>query len=140
MDNHDRDAAELADLERLREPTSLDDFARLRRRMNTHMEALEEQHYDFDHLDIELASQIADALTLLVEAAASLDHDQRSLLRGAVEYFLLTTDKDNDVTSPFGLRDDARVLNHVEHNLAASNDGPHPTPPGPFSTGATSAR
>jgi len=117
MDNHDRDAAELADLERLREPTSLDDFARLRRRMNTHMEALEEQQYDFEHLDLKLASQIAEALGSMIEAAATLDRDQRSLLRGALEYFLLTTDKDNDVTSPVGLRDDARVVNHVALDL-----------------------
>lgn len=62
-------------------------------------------------LDIVLAGQIAESLLGLLDDRASLGFEERRLLAGAVEYFVLSTDTDNDLDSPVGLVDDARVTN-----------------------------
>lgn len=84
-------------------PTSAADLDRLRRRIDRHVDAI----------DVELAHKLADALITLADDAAALDADGRALLGGALEYFLLSSDADNDLRSPGGLRDDAEVVAHV---------------------------
>jgi hypothetical protein len=81
--------------------------------LDTHLDAVEEAGLSDHRLDVALAQNLVAALRSLISAAADLDADQRALLRGAVEYFLLTQDADNDLTSVDGLKDDARVINHV---------------------------
>lgn len=100
-------------LVRLSRPTAISEFTRLRRRITTHMAALEEQQWDHEQLDVVLAVKIADVLNQLIAEANVLDAEGRAVLRGGIEYFLLTTDSDDDVRSPVGLRDDARVVNLV---------------------------
>jgi hypothetical protein len=106
----------VSELERLREltvPTTVEQLQRLRARISTHVDLIDEQRYDNEFLDAELARDIASSLLAMVDAASHLGADERALVRGAVDYFVLTLDADNDVTSPFGLEDDARVVNHV---------------------------
>jgi hypothetical protein len=102
---------ELAVFSNLLRPTSRDDIRLLRGRVVLHLDALEEQSFSFETLDIDLARRLSGGLCQLIDGAASFDAEERSLLRGAVEYFLLSSDADHDVTSPVGLLDDNRVFN-----------------------------
>jgi hypothetical protein len=111
----------LEELERLRQPTPADDFVRLSRRLSTHLTALEEQQFEHESLDIDLARLVTDRLTRLAGEAAELTPEQRGWLRGAIDYFLITTDIENDVLSPEGLVDDARVLNHALERIGRTD-------------------
>lgn len=71
-----------------------------------------------DHrTDIETAERIAAALTELLNGTSGFADDERALLRGAVEYFLMTDDADGDLEDVLGFDDDARVLNSVLDRL-----------------------
>lgn len=70
--------------------------------------------------DIETAQAIASSLSKLLadeELMEGLDDEERSLVRGAVEYFLLTDDAAGDLDDPLGFDDDARVANWVFERL-----------------------
>jgi len=108
---------EIAALAALQVPTTVGEFEHVRRRIVTHLAVLEEQQFEFEQLDVELGRRIGAGLGALIEGVATMDPHQRSRLRGAAEYFLLTTDSDNDVSSPTGLEDDARVFNLVAGEL-----------------------
>jgi hypothetical protein len=67
-----------------------------------------------DHrTDVEMAERIAVVLNDLLSGSTGFAPEERVLLRGAVEYFLLTDDADGDLTDVLGFDDDARVLNSV---------------------------
>jgi hypothetical protein len=104
---------ELEVLEQLRRPTSVREFTRLRGRVVVHLEALEEHQLDDEHVDVRTGERIVRSLLALVDHSSELDDEQRSWLRGALNYFVLTSDADNDFDSPRGLHDDALVLNAV---------------------------
>jgi hypothetical protein len=104
---------EFAILRELLKPARLDDLHRLRGRVAVHLDSLEEQSFSYEFLDLELARTLADGLTALIDHASGYDEEERSLVRAAVEYFVLSTDAENDVTSPIGLEDDVRVFNAV---------------------------
>ncbi|MEZ5342091.1 MAG: hypothetical protein R2706_11775 [Acidimicrobiales bacterium] len=63
--------------------------------------------------DLEAAERIADALFTLLSAPTGYAPDERALLRGAVEYFLLAEDASGDIVSPVGFDDDRAVVNTV---------------------------
>ncbi len=100
-------------LRELLKPARLDDLHRLRGRVAVHLDSLEEQSFSYEFLDLELARTLASGLTALIDGASGYDEEERSLVRAAVEYFVLSTDAENDVTSPIGLEDDVRVFNAV---------------------------
>lgn len=62
-----------------------------------------------------------DCITLL-DAWDSHSEESRALIRGAVEYFLLPRDGDDDLATPHGLDDDAAVVRAVMAHLAARTD------------------
>lgn len=62
-------------------------------------------------VDVDLAEAIAATLLALLEQPDSLAYEERRLLAGAVEYFVLTGDNDDDLASPVGMVDDAKVTN-----------------------------
>ncbi|MFT7597344.1 MAG: hypothetical protein ACI8TP_000262 [Acidimicrobiales bacterium] len=67
-----------------------------------------------DHrTDLETAEEIATALHSLLSLEVVFGDDERTLVRGAVEYFLLMDDADGDISDVLGFDDDARVLNSV---------------------------
>lgn len=94
--------------------SSPEEIIGLREVIELHMGQIE-QHSET--ADTELAYKVAGALSALVQSAAELDSDQRAMVRGAVEYFLLADDASGDLTSPMGLDDDARVVNSVLRRL-----------------------
>ena len=55
----------------------------------------------------------------LLDAWETHDEDGRALIRGAVEYFLLPRDGDDDLATPQGLDDDAAVVRAVIAHLGA---------------------
>ncbi len=63
--------------------------------------------------DVDMAERIATAFEALLDAELGFADDERALIRGAVEYFLLDDDADGDMEDPVGFDDDARVLNSV---------------------------
>ncbi len=86
-------------------------------RVEGHLSLLEAATTVNQLLDIGLARAIGRALVGMLSIADSLSFEQRRLLAGAVEYFVLTGDTDNDMASPVGLVDDARVTNATAEAL-----------------------
>lgn len=71
--------------------------------------------------DCEMAEMLADRLQQLVADAPSLGDAERALARGAVEYFLLTSDADDDLADTLGFDDDVRVFNSVARRVGRPN-------------------
>jgi hypothetical protein len=63
--------------------------------------------------DLEMAEQVASSLQVLLGSDQRFGPQDRALVRGAVEYFLLVDDADSDLHASLGFDDDARVLNSV---------------------------
>lgn len=99
--------------EQLKQPTPPDELLRLARRIETHLDRIEEAGLRNEFVQTELASSIVRSLDKLIDEVASLDADQRAAVRGCIEYFIQTADIDDDVMSPIGLEDDARVFNRM---------------------------
>jgi hypothetical protein len=89
------------------------DLQRLKRRVNTHVSTIAEAALSKPDLPVELAKAIAERLETLADTADKLDAAARQLVRGAMMYFVLTTDDEDDLGGPNGLDDDAAILNRV---------------------------
>ena len=63
--------------------------------------------------DVETAELVATASIELLGLAHELTADERALVRGAIEYFVLNDDAADDLDDPLGFDDDARVFNSV---------------------------
>lgn len=94
-------------------PTTSVELAELNDVVQMHLHHVEENAKP--STDIESAQRIATALQALLDPATGegFTADERALVRGAVEYFLLNDDADDDLTDALGFDDDARVLNSV---------------------------
>ena len=106
----------LSPLERVRflnlcEARSVDLLAADVDRVEAHVSLLRAAQSVNDMVDVDLGERIGHNLVELLRMADSLAYEERRLLAGAVEYFVLTGDSDNDMASPIGLVDDARVTN-----------------------------
>lgn len=66
---------------------------------------------------LSVGKAIAADCEALLDAWDSLDDNGRRLVRGAVEYFLLSRDGDDDLATPEGLDDDAEVVKAVRAHL-----------------------
>jgi hypothetical protein len=100
-------------LNALRRPTTLEDLKRIRARVLTHLQVLEEHLLADEKIDVIVGRKVAATLLGLIDHADQLDADGRSLVRAATDYFVLRDDDDDDLTSPVGLHDDAELLNEV---------------------------
>ena len=75
-----------------------------------------------DHkTDVETADRITGVLQDLLSSTSGFAPDERALIRGAVEYFLLTDDADGDIDDVLGFDDDVRVLNSVLDRVERSD-------------------
>jgi hypothetical protein len=108
-------------LDQLRKPTSLDDLHRLRARVVTHLQVLEEHLLANEDVDVVVGRDVARVLIELIDLASQLDAEGRSLVRAALDYFVLRGDDDDDINSPVGLHDDAALLNKVCERLGRSD-------------------
>lgn len=93
------------------EARSVERLAEDRDRVDGHLSLVQAAQTINVAVDIVLAEKIANSLLGLLDDRKSLGFEERRLLAGAVEYFVLSTDNDNDLDSPVGLLDDARVTN-----------------------------
>lgn len=91
-------------------PTELIDA---RGRVQRHVGKIESAGGETQPADVETARRIGTALDTALTTANRLDADQRALLRGAVEYFVLATDEQDDLGDLLGFDDDARIANGV---------------------------
>lgn len=103
----------LEEFERLRQPIGAEQLQRLGRRLGTHVEAVAEAALREPELPVGLAARLADGLSALVAEATTLDASDRAIVHGALRYFLLTGDADNDLASTHGLGDDLQVFNEA---------------------------
>ena len=111
----DREYAHLCD------ETAVADLPRLRRRVATHVDVIAEAALSRPDLPENLAEQLAERLTQLIGRAVDFAPEGRALVRGAVEYFLLTEDENADVGGPHGLDDDVEVFNDVCARVGCEN-------------------
>lgn len=88
-----------------------------RDRVAGHVSLMEAAHALAPNIDLELARAIGEALQAMLVEPEELAYEERRLLAGAVEYFVLTGDSDDDMASPVGLVDDARVTNATARAL-----------------------
>ncbi len=93
-------------------PTRTDELKGLRLRVLAYLASLVAMADSNPGLDVTMARRIGSVLATVLDDPADLDETDRALLRGATEYFLLTSD-DGDDLQPLGFDDDARVLNRV---------------------------
>lgn len=112
----------LSPLERVRflnlcEPRSADMLAADKDRVEGHVSLMQAANAINQLVDVDLAEAIAATLLALLEQPDSLAYEERRLLAGAVEYFVLTGDSDDDLASPVGMVDDAKVTNATAEAL-----------------------
>ncbi len=100
-------------LNQLRTTSTVRDLQRRRARVATHQHVIEERALADQCVDVEIGRLVAEALLAMVDAAESLDRDQRSWVRAAVDYFILMKDSDHDLGSTLGLHDDADAVKFV---------------------------
>lgn len=100
---------------------SVDALNRLARRAATHVDLIAEAALDAADLPVPLAGQLADGLVALAHSAADLDAKQRAWVGGALAYFLLTGDANNDLGGAHGLDDDLTVFNEVCDRLGRTD-------------------
>jgi hypothetical protein len=93
-------------------PTTPDELAALPEVVELHLAQITDARIG-GSTDVETAQRIGQALIALLTGGSVFDDDQRALVRGAVEYFLMVDDASGDIEDVLGFDDDARVLNAV---------------------------
>ncbi len=99
-------------------PTTPDELLELPDVVQMHLDGVTDEQRPAT--DVETAQAIAVSLLKLLadeELMERIDDEERSLVRGAVEYYLLTDDAAGDLDDPLGFDDDARVANWVFQRL-----------------------
>jgi hypothetical protein len=94
-------------------PTSAEELPGLRLRVASHLAWVRAQSAAYPAVDVDTASQLATTLGHLLDEPDVYDAEARALLRGAVHYFVMRDDGEDDLRSPIGFDDDARVVNAV---------------------------
>ena len=102
---------EQARFRRLCLPTPAEELAALASDVEVHLEQIQAQAGP--RTDLDTASAIARSLVALLGDTAALSDADRSLVRGAAEYFILADDASGDLDDVLGFDDDARILNSV---------------------------
>ena len=109
------------DFESMCTTASVEDLNRLARRATTHVDLIAEAALDTVDLPVALAGQLAERLSGLAASAGTMDAEQRSWVGGALSYFLLTGDANDDLGGAHGLDDDRSVFNEVCDRLGRTD-------------------
>lgn len=104
-------AEERTRFERLCIDTTSSQLVELAGVVEMHLDQVREQA--IEATDVPTAERIGAVLLTLLAAPTGYAPDERALLRGAVEYFLLADDASGDIVSPTGFDDDQAVVNTV---------------------------
>ncbi len=86
-------------------------FSELRAACHAHLKAAEAAAEECPIVDIDSATRIVAAIEELVPLWDSFSPQAQESLKGAMHYFALTNDDENDFESAIGFDDDIRVLN-----------------------------
>lgn len=105
-----------AELERRRQPTSVEDLVALRTALADHLALVSATADEHQHVQADLARDLVASFTTVIDEV-DMDDDGRSLLRSAIDYFLQPHDAEDDLASPIGLEDDAFIANTVFERL-----------------------
>jgi len=70
-----------------------------------------------EFLNEPLARKIGKTAIYLLDSYQQYPKNKQALIIGAVKYFLLDADEENDLESPLGFDDDAEVFNYVLKNI-----------------------
>lgn len=98
-------------------PTSAAELVALSEVVDMHLRHVSGEMADNANADLETAQKISRSLLALLASGMAFDGEQRALIRGAVEYFLMVDDAAGDLDDVLGFDDDARVLNSVLDRL-----------------------
>lgn len=98
-----------AELDRLSRPTGWAQLERLAARARSHAEMLDEESLSLPHIDYTLAQRVGHVLQQLVESIDPDDSEQRRIVAGAIQYFILEEDETADLDEG-GLFDDALAV------------------------------
>lgn len=93
--------------------TPLSEVPALRQRIVQHLGRVEALIDDHPTLDADAARTLTGCLLSALDDMPTLDENERSLMRGAAEYFIDTNDERDDIGDPIGFDDDIRVANAV---------------------------
>ena len=117
------------DIDRLLHPGERDQFQALsvttseiellasRERIRNYLHRLAELAETNTTVDIEMAKAVTGALVALLVDTEQYDAEQRALIRGAIDYFVLVDDRQDDLSDIIGFDDDARITNAVTEAL-----------------------
>ncbi len=89
------------------------EVAELRRKVVDHLGMIEGLLDERPAVDADASRQLAAALLSALDDVPSLSEGRRSLLRGALEYYVDESDSISDLDDPTGFDDDIRVANAV---------------------------
>ena len=92
--------------------TAQDELLELRSRILGHLSVIELAYANGGGVDFHGAKRVADVLNQLIDWSIAFDADQRQLVRGAIEYFVLVDDEADDLTDG-GFDDDTAIVNAV---------------------------
>jgi hypothetical protein len=93
--------------------TEPDEVPELRRRVVGQLGRIERLVDERPAVDADASRQLAAALLSALDDVPTLSEEQRSLLRGALEYYVDENDSASDLDDPTGFDDDIRVANAV---------------------------
>ncbi|MCB9030620.1 MAG: hypothetical protein H6619_06170 [Deltaproteobacteria bacterium] len=99
-------------------PLSEEDIDKLRVQLYNYMGEVEEEYRSEGMVDLDLAREIAQRCSLLLDEYPNLPEMKKPLAAGGVKYFLSDGDGICDFSFASGLLDDAQVINHVLEELA----------------------
>lgn len=82
-------------------------------KVDSHTRFLQDAADDDEFVEMDLGRAVAGVLHQLIAGVDVLAEEEQQLVAAVVDYFVLTSDVDDDVRSPIGLEDDVRVVNAV---------------------------
>ena len=98
--------------------TSAEELAELGEQLPVHLDQMKAMA---SHVtDLETAERLTEALVGLIGDGSGFADDERTLIRGAAEYFMLLDDSDDDLSNPIGFDDDVRIYNSVCDRIGRS--------------------
>jgi hypothetical protein len=104
----------VAEIESRQQATTLAELLARRRAIDAHLAAVRQAAAGRDFLDLGGALSAAERLHTMLDEAARLDAEQRSVLAAAIDYFTEAHDLECDLSSPLGFDDDLEVIDAAE--------------------------
>lgn len=102
-------------------PCSDDEIAELRMKLFDFMGDVESEAEREGMVSLDLAREIAQRLSYMLDLYPELDEKKRGYVVGAVRYFLSDSDGLDDFAFASGLNDDAQIVNHCLEEIGVED-------------------